>query len=1143
MKNKLLSIIIMLSRYFIYISAIHFISFTFLFAGNGVSQPESNVNVWKCYLSANKKNITVREAFEFIEKNTEYRFAYDETITDRINVRVNLFGTNKSVADYLLEISKRAKLRFKQVNKAITVKKIEKDDIFINPIEITRDGINVTGKVVSGEDNEGLPGVNVIVKGTSQGTVTDVDGNYSLKVPDQNSMLVFSSVGYVQEEIVIGTKTSIDITLIPDITALEEIVVIGYGTQKKVSLTGSVANIKAKELEAFPSSNLSALLAGRMSGVYVSSNTGTPGVSSSVQIRSQGSWNKSNPVFVIDGIVRDKRVFDALDPMEIQDISVLKDAASAAIYGSRSDGGVILVTTKTGNAGRPEITFSSSLSLEKPTKLPEMMSGVDIANMGRSYLEPTHWARWSDQEIDWLKTVNGGYGYDYLEEVYRDPTTNRHTLNVSGGNDRVTYFIGGSYYGQTGFVDNLSYNKYNVRASITANITDNLTAYINLSNINTKRNKFYWQYDNNRDDLPNLWSKMLTWQFYEPVYYQGKPPNTGWLGNIGELISNRSGYWKKREHTQDAVMALEYKVPFIKGLSLKGTYSYENYNSERKTFAKKHVLYDIIRPTRVWKDVVYTGTTSLSNGPSEEFIEISDDAARSYQLNFQASYKRAFGNHNIDAVLVYEQFESFYSNILGKRKNFPILTKDQIFATNSDNINSSLAGDEFETGRLSYIGRLNYDYNLKYLLSVSLRYDGSMNFSPDNRWGLFPSVSGAWRISEEPFFSSSLVNDLKIRASVGLLGNDAVGGWQWQERYSATPGFYFGTTPVSHSGITFGGIVNENITWEKSMTYNAGFDASLFNSLRVTGDYWFKSTYDILGGRVLSLPTTFGGNMPDENYGEVHSNGYELELSYDNSIGNKINYYVKGNFTYATNEVIKKDVATNIQDWQDPIGRPLGYIVGYRAEDIIRTQADLDAIPDGWTLWGKTPQMGMLNYRDISGSGGVPDGKIDKYDQDVLCDYSIPPITYGFVFGGDWKGFSIEAFFQGVAGAKKYYTGSLKDPYPWTRVSAIWNDYWSPDNPNASMPLPHFEWYDQQFSNSTFWLKKSDFIRLRYLNIGYTLPAKLINKAGINRAKVFFSGTNLFYLTNQFKAYDPEINSFNSYPNMKNFSIGLTITL
>nr|MBA4166827.1 TonB-dependent receptor [Chitinophagaceae bacterium] len=440
----------------------------------------------------------------------------------------------------------------------------------------------------------------------------------------------------------------------------------------------------------------------------------------------------------------------------------------------------------------------------------------------------------------------------------------------------------------------------------------------------------------------------------------------------------------------------------------------------------------------------------------------------------------------------------------------------------------------------------------------SLRRDGSYRFSPANRWGYFPAISGGWRISEEPFFANNVkfMDLLKLRASFGVTGNDAVGGYQWYDKATNAGSYVLGETPAANPGIRYGGsyqdskyvwhsydIANKNLTWEKSRSYNFGIDARFFKSLNFTAEYWMRHTYDILGQRQKALPGTFGAQLPDENYGQVDSRGIELELGYDGQIGKQFSFYVRGNVAYATNKIIKQDVAENTREVDNPVGRPLDYVKGLVVTDMIRTQADLDKIPGTYTIYGVKPQLGMYNYQDVSGPGGKPDGIIDDFDNQVISNYSWSPYTAGLNLGGSWKGFSVDVFFQGVAGGKKLYNDvTAGRGFNVDHAPSIWLDRWTPETPNGRFPHPVDGWFPDQL-NSTFWLYNTSYARLKNATVSYTIPRKLNQKLNVQKIQVYLSGTNLFRISDNSFDFDVELNGPTSYPVMKTFTAGLNITL
>ena len=990
-----------------------------------------------------------------------------------------------------------------------------------------------------------LPGANIIIQGTNDGTQSDFNGNYSIEA-SKGDVLVFSYIGMKDVTVTVGNTTTIDIKMQEDVSSLDEVVLIGYGTQKKASLTAAISTIKSKEISKIATSNLSNVLAGRLSGTFVRSSTGTPGISSDVRVRGLSSWNGGSPIYVIDGIVRDQTSFNALDPNEVDEITVLKDAASAAIYGSRSSNGVVLVNTKTGKAGKMVVDYSSVFGTQKTGKLPEYMDMEDALNISKSV-----YGGMSDEEIDWVLKTNPG-GMNYYNAAYQDPTSQKHSVSASGGSDKVNYYIGGSFFDENGFLPNVWYKKYNLRANVQAKLTKDLTVRMNLSNSHGTRNRFNFTYDYGSSDLNNLWGKLLYWDVFSPAYIDGKPVNPGWLGNPVEMMKN-GGYWRNTNEQIDALLNVKYKVPFVKGLSVGVTYSKNIDNSFTKDFAKKQLLYNF--KTEGDNNLIRTNEvigTSMSGDPGTEYIGNQYSKSDAYQLNAQINYDRHFGDHYISATAVYEQYEYQHNYFYMYRYNFPLYPTDQFFAASKSNDDWSTGGNENQDGRLSYVGRINYEYADKYLLSVSARYDGSIKFAPNKRWGLFPSVSAGWVISNENFYKQSntmsFIDMMKFRFSFGSTGNDAIGGWQWVDQYNIqNSSYYLGSTGTTAPRLAYGGIPNPDLTWEKSNTYNLGVDLRIINNITFTAEFWKRHTYDILGSRILVLPSEFGGSLPATNYGIVDSKGFEFELGYNNKIGKDFSYNIKANLGLATTNVVKRDVATNAQFVDDPNGKTLSYGTGYKALNIFRTQADLDKLPSGYTIFGTTPELGMLNFDDISGPDGIPDDKIDSYDRIVLGNYfgsGSAPVSYGLALDFTYKNFNVNMMFAGLAGFKLTYNDAWGRNFGGGgKVPLYHADSWTTDNPDGTTPKL-YPWGDGRSSGytqtSTFNTYDGTFIRMKDLNIGYTFKSDFLTNVGITKAQLFASGTNLFYLS-KFKFYDPEISQFMSYPIMKSYSLGLNV--
>jgi len=1015
----------------------------------------------------------------------------------------------------------------------------------------------VTGKVTDSNDGSSIPGVNISVKGTKIVSQTGVNGEFSLRVPDNSKTLVFSFIGMVSQEIPLTGQSKINVVMTASTSTLNEVVVVGYGTQKRESVTGSITSISAAKIMDLPSANLSSALAGRLSGVVISQGTGKPGTSASFSIRAQGTINNSDPLFVINGVVRDKFAFDGLDASEVENISVLKDGASAAIYGSRAANGVVLVATRKGKAGKPVINYSATAGFETPTMIPKTMSAIQqatylndaswtsyITNPSLTKVDPRTQIAWfTDDELAHFKTTN----YSWLNDAWKTPFSTRHTLNISGGSESVRYFVGGAYYDETGSFDNLKYNKYNLRASVEADISKNLTVSLNLSTDNRNDVKPNWKSDGDRDRMNDLYKGLLLRTKFIPGMINGLPTWNGIEWNPLMLIAGQEGLTNKNWQNINADISMEYRVQQIKGLKFKLLYNKSSDNTLMKLVNFPYTMYQFKT----------AGTNNHYIDPANELTgqtKIRDDGNyikkdysfdKNYQLNAFVTYDRSFAKHDLNAIFVYEQAEGSNEQFDAQRNSLISLTNPEFFAAGSDPSQSIVgAGSVGESGRLSYVGRLNYSYDDKYLLETAFRLDGSTQFAPENRWGFFPSVSAGWRISSEPFFKENVkfVDYFKLRGSYAMLGNDAVGGWQWMARNGITTGAVFENQQL---GIVPQVLPNYMLTWEKSRSYNLGFDSRLLKDrVSLSIEYFYRQTYDILDTRSVSVPTTFGAALPKENYSAIDSKGFEIELGYNSDPTKEFQYYANGNFSLAKSWWVKRDEAINMRPYLSEIGQSIGRVWGYDCTGIIRTQGQLDAIlakdPNMMVL-GQAPVLGMLMYRDVRGpNSDVPDGLITTDDKIVVNENALPSITYGLSLGTKWKGFMFDIFFQGLAGYNKVLDFRAGGINYHTSTFEYKADHWTDTNPNASQPSAKG---DKNNEVSTFWVRNASFLRCKNVTFSYDIPSKITKKIGIERVKVFVTGTNLFLLEDHIKWMDPEAVSMSDYPVMKNFSLGLNITI
>ncbi|MDR1380655.1 MAG: SusC/RagA family TonB-linked outer membrane protein, partial [Tannerella sp.] len=698
----------------------------------------------------------------------------------------------------------------------------------------------------------------------------------------------------------------------------------------------------------------------------------------------------------------------------------------------------------------------------------------------------------------------------------------------------------------------MKFNRYNLRGNIDASITKNLTASLNLNADMRDDRKPQWKNDGGNDNLYDMFGCFL--QYSPPLvpsHINGLPVGNYVEVNAPEMISPRAGYNNRKYSNFDATVSLEYKVPFVDGLSLKAQYNSYGRHKFTKEFSRPYDMY-IFKWTGSNNHLLTDEIESIKTRNDGDYLLERYDLDNNYQLNFFINYSKTFGKHDVSAVLVYEQSEGTVDWFDGRRNLFLSSSIDQMFAGSSDPLDSQVNGGGSEDGRLSYAGRFSYGYSEKYLMEASFRYDGSVRLAPAERWGFFPSGSAAWRISEESFFKDNVswVSNLKLRGSVGLLGNDIISSsnqWLWMQRYGFSDGAIYGSLS---KGISPSAIANPYLTWEKSLSYNAGLDAGFVqNKLTVGLEYFYKHTYDVFGSRGAIVPSTLGADMPNENYGVVDSRGFEVELGFKDKIGDAFNYYVKGNLGYAINKVIEKAEAENLPKYRSEVGYNSDRSRGYIATGLLRTQADLDALlaemPD-YSFWGHKPELGQLVFKDIRGvDSDEPDGKITTEDQDWIINHTTPPVNYGFSLGGNWKGLSLDLFFQGMAGGDLMIGSRARNvsSRPEQSNFDIWTDHWTPENVDAEYPRVYDNY---SYDPSTFWRRNSSFLRLKNLNLSYSFPKNLTSKIGIDRLKVFFTGTNLFLLEDHVKIFDPELGSQGDndriFPIMKSYSFGINLS-
>ncbi|MFT2009981.1 TonB-dependent receptor [Pontibacter sp. 13R65] len=1014
----------------------------------------------------------------------------------------------------------------------------------------------ISGKV-SDERGEPLPGVTVLVKGSTNATITDADGVYSLTVPNLTSTLVFSFLGYGAQEVEINSRATINVNLKPSDNQLEEVVVVGYGEQKRANVLGAVATITPKEVEDIPAANLSTLLQGRLAGVSIGQSSGRPGASTGLSIRTNPSYGTAQqPLYVIDGFIRDQAAFEILDPTEVESISVLKDA-SAAVYGARGSNGVVLVTTKRGREGKAKISYSGSYGLATPRQMTDMLSAYDHATLLNNKLRitnPTNYASqpgwYTEDELEHFKTVN----HNWLDESFKSAPTHRHTLNISGGSDKVRYFAGGSFYDEKGNLEGTQFKKYTIRVGLDANITNNLVASFKLSSDNNwDRRPIVSQDGSNYNAMNSTFQTLLQTPRWVPSYINGLPVGQNGIVSQHPLAVNDINSYGLNEGDNTVINAgLEYTVPFIDGLKLRGSYNQSRRSGTGKSYQVNYDLYNF--KTAGGNNHIITDeldennpTRTINNG---ERLSMSNNSDKNYQLNASIAYDKTIGRHDISAMVLYEQAESESSNFNTYRNIITVPEFEQFGGLSADQIfNSSGSG---QNGRLSYVGRLNYGYASKYLLEASFRYEGSVKFPPETRWGLFPAVALGWRISEESFFKDnvSFMNNLKLRFSGGIMGNDTnIPDMQWVRSFSTTSGAYLGGTGLTNA------IQNRNEgmaltgqTWEKSAAYNAGLEMGFTNNIRIELDAYYRYTWDILTNRGSTLPASAGINRPpSENFGKMSARGIDASIGYDGTIGRNFGYNIGLNTHWGKSKVI--DIFQNPMAygaWDDQIGKMPNGETGLIALGILRTQEEVDALLESnpnLTIFGRVPEVGMINYQDMGGPNrsNEPDGIIDSNDRRIIAP-AVNALNFGINLGISYKSFRLSTNLgMGGFGTYVFYDQeAYRAPTATLNGPSFWRDHWTPENPNAAYPSPAFSQNEQR---STFWMRDGLFLNLNMINASYSVPQSLSSKIGLPDVRVFFSGRNMYSFINPYKYKDPSLSRFNSYPMVRTFNFGLNVTI
>ena len=1015
-----------------------------------------------------------------------------------------------------------------------------------------------TGVVVD-ETGMTVIGASVVVKGTTNGAITDLDGKFTIKSAKPGDVIVITYVGYSPVEVTWNGQP-LNVTLKEDSELLEEVVVVGYGVQKKVNVTGAVSMVESDVLENRPVANVSQALQGQIPGLNLGIGTGGGALDGTMTINIRGAGtistgSSASPLVLIDGLEGD---MNALNPDDIENISVLKDASSSSIYGARAAFGVILITTKSGAAGKPKVNYSGNVRFNDPIGLPTVSNSYDFATAfnaakvndgGGVMFQPdymqriqdfmsgkitattipngTNWAKWNEGSNDNINWIDEFYG--------RWAPSHEHNLSVSGGSDRAKYYVSGRYFNQDGIYSagGERYTQYNLNSRGEIRINRNLTLENSTKFTHFKSHQPMVMYD--RQNI----ARQIQHQGY-PVTMEKNPDGTwteaavyiGWAGFVEGTSWQKNG---KIDFRNTSTLTWE---PILDQLTFKGDFTYAKSLSDRRRAENQYEY--------------YTGPEIVKERNTYSSLENVDYDKEYISSNITGNYEPQFANpdHYLNVLLGWNLETQSYETITTYRRGLLYPTKPSFALMDGDYYTENQSG--YEWAYVGFLYRVNYNYKNRYLAEFSGRYDGSSKFPSNQQWGFFPSGSVGWRISEEPFMAPARtwLDNLKLRASIGSLGNGSV-----------DPYLYLSTVPIKRTSVildgglqgyaTTPGIVPSSLTWERATTYDVGLDFALLNNrLSATFDYYQRYTTDMYTVGP-TLPAVLGASTPKGNNAEMKTRGWELSVEWRDrfTLGDKpFNYSIKAmvwdNRTWVTKFYNPtKSLSTYYE------GQEIGTIWGYHIEGLFKDQAEIDAHADQSYLVVSDDNIlkpGDLKFADLDGSGAVDNGKntLDDHGDLKVVGNTTPRYQFGVTLAANWNGFGVSAFFQGVGKRDLYLPNSFRWQYgsQWQVPTAYANDYWTESNRDAYFPVARFNGGTALGQNQTRYLLDGSYLRLKSLSFGYTLPETLTQKAYIQKARIYFTAENLFTIKHTPEGFDPELDNPYAYPQQRALSIGVNLT-
>lgn len=1063
------------------------------------------------------KASTLKDLIREIETQSSFRVSYQGNLADNVSVQIE--KSKKTIAELLDTALKGTGITYTIRQNNIILTKEASRPASTSPKSANQKS-HIAGQVLDASTNQPLIGATVWVKDSTFGTSTDIDGNFDLSFSGRNGVVVISFVGYQPQEFPIDAVPQA-ISLSPD-NNLEEVVVVGYGAQKKASIIGSISSVVVNNIK-MPTGKISNTLAGQLAGVISVQRSGEPGAGSTFWIRGISTFGaNSKPLILVDGVERD---LDLVDVEDIKEFSILKDAAATAVYGVRGANGVVLVTTREGVVGKPLIGVKFECGMVQPTKVPDMVDAVQFAEMwntaaGRQVYSPKDiemYRNGSDPDLHpnmrWM---------DYL---YKNHSFNeRVNINVTGGGNTAKYYVSGGFYNENGLFTNdnmkeyntsVFYRKFNFRANVEVKLHKYTKLNVNLATTFERKNEpgtassTIWEYA--LKTSPNAFPAV-----YSNGYLAG--PGSG-QGENPYVLLTQTGYREKFYNTAQSLFNLTQDLGdwVTKGLtvSVKGSFDANNYNYLARTKTPPQYL-----ATGPDAEGIMQYNQTVVGAENLSYAE-SSSGKRSVYLEASVNWARTFGRHDLSALFLYQQSQ-----------------KNNVSSSNKE---SELALPYRHQG---IAGRITYSYDNRYFIEGNFGYNGSENFAPKHRFGFFPSVAVGYVISNEKFFEPlvKVVDMIKLKASYGSVGNDQIGGTRrfiYNETIIAGGSYLLGTAPVSRPSIRLGEWANPFVGWETAKKFNVGADLSFFHKLKISVDY-FKEEREGIFLQRKSIPIYVGlSTQPYVNIGKMRNSGVDASLEYHQPLGKDVMLTVRGNVTYARNVVVDQDQPDWKYLYMNRKGQSQYQTFGLVAAGFYKDQEDIDSWPQ--STYGAV-QPGDIKYQDLNG-----DGKIDSYDLKAIGYTDVPEIMYGFGFSLQWKAFDFSAFFQGVGNVnfstrtdqtQGFIARNIKEAGVF---SDLYNNYWTPDRPDAKYPRLTIGTNNNNNQTSTFWMVNGRYMRLKNLEIGYTLPKRIANKIAMQNLRVYLSGVNLFTFS-PFKLWDPDLQTgATNYPNNRVINIGLTI--